>query len=341
MLRNKILPVLLLLLLFWAGCGSNNHQLSKVTFRGEVFGTYYTISYFEEEASNYQQEIDSLLEDFNQSLSYYQPNSVVSRINRNETDATDEYFRTVFQRAQQISQTTGGAFDVTVAPLVNAWGFGFKEKETMTPEKVDSLKQLVGYERVSLVGQRIVKQDPAIQFDFNSIAKGYAADVVGAFLEEQGIDTYMVEIGGDLMVKGLKPDGSQWRIGMEKPAASSDDPQDWDFYVELKDQAVATSGNYRRYYEEDGQRYSHTIDPVTGYPVSHNLLSVSVFAPDAMTADAYATAFMVMGLQRSIEYVERNQQLEAYFIFSEGPGTYGTYATPGLELLNREDLQAL
>ncbi len=338
MLKKKLLPVLLLPLLLWAGCGSNNNQLARVTFRGEVFGTYYTISYFEEDAINYQQEIDSLLEDFNQSLSYYQPNSVISRINRNETDVTDKYFRTVFQRAQQISETTGGAFDVTVAPLVNAWGFGFTEKETMTPEKIDSLQKLVGYERVSLEGQRIVKQDPAIQFDFNSIAKGYAADVVGAFLEDQGIEAYMVEIGGDLMVKGLKPDGSQWRIGMEKPAANSDAPQQWDFYVELKDQAVATSGNYRRYYEEDGQRYSHTIDPVTGYPVSHNLLSVSVFAPDAMTADAFATAFMVMGLQRSIEFAERNQQLEAYFIFSDGQDSYGTYATPGLELISREAL---
>lgn len=335
--KNFLLPVLFVFLVL-SGCGNQSGQLPRVTFRGEVFGTYYTISYYAEGAENYQQEIDSLLEDFNQSLSYYQPNSVVSRINRNETQATDEYFRTVFQKAQEVAKATGGAFDVTVAPLVNAWGFGFTEKQNMTPEKVDSLRKLIGYEKVSLEGQRIVKEDPAIQFDFNSIAKGYAADVVGAFLEEQGINTYMVEIGGDLMVKGLKPDGSKWRIALETPAAESDAPQNWDYYVELQDQAVATSGNYRRYYEEDGQRYSHTIDPVTGYPVSHNLLSVSVFAPDAMTADAYATAFMVMGLQRSIDFVERQPDMEAYFIFSEGPDSYGTYATPGLEVLDKENL---
>lgn len=325
-------------LLLISGCNRGSRQPEFVNIRGEVFGTYYSMSYYSQGAVNYKEEIEILLEEFNQSLSYYQPNSLKSRINRNETDQVDDYFREVFLRSQEISRATNGAFDVTVSPLVNAWGFGFQKKDKITPAKIESLRQITGYQRVSLQGDRIIKQDSRIQFDFNAIAKGYGADVVGKFLESKGVEVYMVEIGGDLMARGIKPDGSKWRIGLEKPAHEIDSPQDWEFYVELLDMAIATSGNYRKYYIENGQRYSHTIDPSTGYPVNHNLLSVSVFAPDAMTADAYATAFMVMGLEKAIEFVEKQDNMEAYFTFSEGPDTFGTYATDGIVLLRREDL---
>jgi FAD:protein FMN transferase len=335
---QKTLVIGLIALLLLSACGPRETEPRFVNIRGIVFGTYYSISYYHQDGTVFQTEIDSLLEDFNQSLSYYQPNSVISRINRNETDVVDEYFREVFLRSQEISEATQGAFDATVTPLVNAWGFGFQERAVITQGKIDSILDFVGYEKVSLVGDRIIKEDERIQFDFNAIAKGYASDVVGAFLEAQGIDVYMVEIGGDLTARGKKPDGSKWRIGLEKPAKHYDDPQDWEFYVELHDRAVATSGSYRRYYEEGGQRYSHTIDPSTGYPVDHNLLSVSVFAPDAMTADAYATAFMVMGFEKAREFVEAKPLLDAYFIFSESADDYGTYATGGLNLLSREDL---
>ena len=333
---GRILLVFLLPVLLMTGCTSRSSRMNLVTLQGRVFGTYYTISYFSPQPVNYQQQIEDLLEEFNQSLSYYQPNSLISRINRNETEQVDDFFRVVFERGQQISEATGGAFDATVGPLVNAWGFGFQKKQQMTPERVDSLKQMIGYTRVRLQGNRIVKDDPRIQFDFNAIAKGYGSDVVGQFLETKGISAYMVEIGGDLIARGLKPDGSKWRIGLEVPAATAEDAQQWDYYVEMHDLAVATSGNYRKYYEENGVRLSHTIDPSTGYPVSHSLLSVSVFAPDAMSADAFATAFMVMGLEESVRFVEQNDQLEAYFIFSENGGAFGTYTTPGLTLHSRE-----
>jgi len=308
-----------------------------VNIRGAVFGTYYSISYFSEDGLVYQEQIDSLFRVINESMSYYLPNSLISRINNNETDIIDEFFRVVYLRSKEIHESTNGAFDPTVSPLVNAWGFGFAQKETMTPERVDSLQRLVGIQRTRLEGNRIIKDDPRIQFDFNAIAKGYAADVIGFFLESKGITTYLVEIGGDLTARGLKPDGSKWRIGLEKPARDFDDPQDFDFFVELKNMAVATSGNYRRYYEQDGQKLSHTIDPFTGYPVTHNLLSVSVFALDGMTSDAYATAFMVMGFEKAKEFVETRGDLEAFFVFSTGLEVYGSHATSGLVLQKREN----
>lgn len=313
-------------------------QAQFVNIRGVVFGTYYSISYFSEGGEVYQHEIDSLFNAFNESLSYYVPHSLISRINNNETDLVDDFFRVVYLRSVEIFEASGGAFDPTVSPLVNAWGFGFAQRGEMSRQKIDSLRQLIGIDRTRLEGHRIVKEDPRIQFDFNAIAKGYAADVIGNFLAAKGITAYLVEIGGDLTARGLKPDGSRWRIGLEKPARDFDDPQDWDYFVELHDMAVATSGNYRRYYEEGGQRFSHTIDPFSGYPVTHNLLSVSVFARDGMTSDAFATAFMVMGFEKAKAFVEKREDMEAFFIFSSGPEEFGTYATPGLELLRREDL---
>lgn len=321
-----------------AACNVSPKVPQLVNIRGVVFGTYYSISYYEEGGIVYQEEIDSLFNVFNESMSYYVPHALISRVNNNETQEVDEFFRVVYQRSVEIYEASAGAFDPTVSPLVNAWGFGFMKREEMSQKKIDSLQQLTGLDRTRLEGNLIIKDDPRIQFDFNAIAKGYAADVVGKFLETKGITAYLVEIGGDLVAKGLKPNGDKWRIGLEKPATKFDDPQDWDFYVELRDQAVATSGNYRRYYEQDGQRFSHTIDPFTGYPVTHNLLSVSVFAKDGITSDAYATVFMVMGFEKAKAFVESHPEMDAFFIYSTGAEEYGTYATSGLTLLKRDDL---
>ena len=338
MFMKRIFPILVLLFFAFSACNLPSGQLQQVSIRGVVFGTYYSISYFEEDGTLYQEEIDSLFEVFNNSMSYYVPQSLISRINNNETLEVDEFFRVVYQRSVDIFEISEGAFDPTVSPLVNAWGFGFRQREDISQGLVDSLMELTGLNRTRLEGNQIIKEDPRIQFDFNAIAKGYAADVIGEFLESKGIHIYLVEIGGDLVAKGEKPDGTPWRIGLEKPATDFDDPQEWDFYVELRDRAVATSGNYRRYYEKDGQRFSHTIDPFTGYPVKHNLLSVSVFAKDGITSDAFATAFMVMGFEKARAFVEAEPEMDAFFIYSTGPDQYGTYATPGLTLLKREDL---
>ncbi|TVR37807.1 MAG: FAD:protein FMN transferase [Bacteroidia bacterium] len=336
----KKFGLLTLIILLMFSCAPIDRGPQLVIIRGVVFGTYYSISYYDDDGTVYQEAIDSLFRKFNRSLSFYDPGSLLSRINRNEETLVDEYFEVVFRRAQEISKETGGAFDATVFPLVDAWGFGFSQRAEMTPEKIDSILQFVGFEKVRVDDGHVIKDDERVQLDFNAIAKGYAADVVGLFLESKGISTYLVEIGGDMMAKGLKPDGTQWRIGLEIPARDMEATQQWDYFVEIKDTGLATSGDYRRYYEVEGRRLSHTIDPETGYPVDHHLMSASVFAPDAMSADAYATAFMVMGLAKAIDFVENRDDLEAYFIFADQSieQQYAYYASSGLILLTRDDL---
>ena len=334
-MKNRFIYLAFLLIL--AACGLRDQAPQQVSIRGVVFGTYYSVIYYDEDGRVFQHGIDSLFSDFNSSLSFYDPNSLLSRVNRNEEEYVDDYFKVVFGRSQQIFRETDGVFDASVFPLVNAWGFGFADRAQMTPEEVDSLLEFVGFEKVRLDNDRIVKDDERVQLDFNAIAKGYAADLVGHYLEARGVSTYLVEIGGDLVAKGVKPDGTMWRIGLEIPAEDMAADQQWDYLVEIEDIGLATSGDYRRYHEVDGQRYSHTINPQTGHPVTHNLLSVSVFASDAMSADAYATAFMVMGLDAAIEFVDARDDLEAYFIFSDDDG-FGSHATSGLILLSREDL---
>jgi FAD:protein FMN transferase len=340
MIMRKSLFFLLVAVILLSSCGGKNRELQLVSFRGVVFGTYYSVAYYSSDARSYQAAIDSLFSSFNQSVSYYDPNSVISRINRNETTLGDEYFINVLRKSLEIAEITSGAFDPTVSPLVNAWGFGFSEKIPLSNSQIDSLKNITGYKRVSINNSHVIKEVPEIQFDFNAIAKGYAADLAGLLLEERGIKTYMVEIGGDLIARGLKPDGTGWRIGLEQPAKNMYEAQEWAFLVEMHDKAVATSGSYRKYYEEGGQRFSHTIDPQTGRPVNHNLLSVSVFADDSMTADAFATAFMVMGYEKSKDFVESRNDLQAFFIYSEGPDAYGTYTTPGLKVIPRSEVEA-
>lgn len=335
---RKIIFILSSVLFFMTSCKNVSQEPRFVNFRGVVFGTYYSISYYCPRGEVYQESIDSLFREFNSSLSAYDPHSLLSRINRNETDTADAFFLPVLQRSLEIAQKTGGAFDPTVSPLVNAWGFGPGKPLTMTPARMDSLRRIVGHEKVSVEGSRVVKQIPQIQFDFNAIAKGYASDLAGEFLQARGVTAYMVELGGDLVARGRKPDGSGWRIGLEKPAPDMQAPQEWMYLVEVIDQGVATSGSTRKYIEEDGRRYSHTIDPHTGRPVKHNLLSVTVFAPDCMSADAFATAFMVMGLDASRDLVQQHQDLEAFFIWAENEDQFGTYATPGINAISREDL---
>ena len=285
----------ILLALSLISCQQTEADLKQFQFRGQVFGTYYSLIYYHSSEVVSQESVDSLFAVFNASLSYYDKQSLISRINRNETRQADDFFRVVFARARQISEETDGAYDVTVTPLVNAWGFGFSERERVTQELLDSIREFVGFRKAWMEEDVVMKSDPRVQFDFNSIAKGYAADVVGAFLESRGIVAYMIEIGGDLLARGLKPGEIPWKIGLERPASSAGDIQEWEYLIEITDAGLATSGNYRRYYEIDGLRYSHTINPFDGYPVQHRLLSASVVAPDAMSADAYATAFMVMG----------------------------------------------
>ncbi|TVQ90904.1 MAG: FAD:protein FMN transferase [Bacteroidetes bacterium] len=334
--KTSILGIFFLVILI--SCGSLQREPKFTNIRGVVFGTYYSVSYYCDKGRDYSQGIDSVFNVVNQSMSYYIPNSTISCINRNETTLADEHFLTVLKRSLEIAEETKGAFDPTISPLVNAWGFGFEDRIKMTQSIIDSLRQIVGFQKVSIEGNRVLKTISEVQFDFNAIAKGYAADLAGMYLESQGVETYMVEIGGDLIAKGLKPDGTGWRIGLEKPARDMFASQEWDYLVELHNRAVATSGTTRKYFLEGGQRFSHTIDPKTGRPVTHNLLSVSVFADDAMTADAFATAFMVMGLEKSVEFIDARDDLQAFFIYSVNEKDFETFITEGLNVIPRSEL---
>jgi thiamine biosynthesis lipoprotein len=305
-----------------------------VKFSGEAQGTYYSVTYYSSSGQNYQQDIDSILNAFDQSVSVYKDSSIISRINNNDTTViADNIFVDIFNHAKEVSDKTGGAFDMTIGPLVNAWGFGTSPILKNDSASIDSLRTLVNYKTVRLSGQKVQKDNPGIRLDFNAIAQGYSVDIISRFLDEKGISAYLVDIGGEVYAKGHKPSGQRWRVGIEKPAQDMDASQQVKVIVELENEALSTSGNYRKYYEKNGIRYSHTIDPSTGYPVTHTLLSVSVKAKNCWTADAYATAFMVMGLEKSKKFLEQEKDLDAYFIFSDQGGNMKSFATEGIEKL--------
>lgn len=331
----KHLAGIVLIAIFATSC---RQPAQKVAFQGEAQGTYYSITYFDANGRNYQNAIDSLLSAFDQSLSLWVPGSIISRVNAGDTSVrADTLFSRVFRRSQQISQLSDGAFDVTVGPLVKAWGFSFKGKIKLDSVRVDSLKQLVGYHRVSLSNGRVLFDDPRMQVDFNAIAQGFSVDVIGEFLSSKGIENYLVDVGGEVLARGTKPNGDSWIVGIEKPADSADSPErKVETTLAVTDMAVATSGNYRKFYVENGIRYSHTIDPATGYPVRHNTLSVTVLAPDAMTADAMATVFMVMGSEKAMHFLKSHPEFQAWFIDAAPNGGYIHHWTPGMKTWIRE-----
>lgn len=326
--------ITVLTVIFLFSCRSEE---KKVVFRGGTQGTYYAVTYFDLKDRNFQPEVDSILKAFDNSVSLWVPGSVISRINRGDsTVKLDNWFIDIFRRSQEIAAKTGGDFDCTVGPLVNAWGFGFKGKMKMDQAKVDSLLQFVGYRKVSLNEQNRIMMPEGFKFDFNAIAQGYSVDVISSFLESEGIKNYLVDIGGEVFGKGSKPGGQPWLVGIENPATDSLSEQTINTRVILTGKALATSGSYRKYYEENGRRYSHEIDPHTGYPVRDSLLSVSVLADECATADGYATAFMVMGFEKARKFVENNSGMEAFFIVDGGDGTFKTYATKGMEKLTAD-----
>ena len=257
--------------------------------------------------------------------------SVISRINQNDsTVIPDEWFETVYHTAQLVSDETHGAFDITVAPLVNVWGFGFKKSDTVTPEMIDSIREFVGRDKVRYENKKVIKSDNRLMLDASAIAKGYASDVIADLLRRKDIKNFMVEIGGEVTAQGKNPKGICWRIGINKPIEDqSANPGEIQQVIGLCDAGMATSGNYRNFYYKEGKRFAHTIDPRTGYPVQHSLLSATVVAPNCMVADAFATAFMVLGLEESMRIATNNPELEAYFIYDAGNGAYGVEMTPG------------
>ena len=285
-------------------------------------------------------QVDSLLADFDLSLSSYHPNSIISRINRNEPSVLlDDHFIEVFNCSFEVFNATDGIFDITVGPLVNAWGFGFTERSRVDSALIDSLLQFVGMNMISLRENKLVREREGMMLDMNAIAQGYAVDVLAEFFDAENIENYLVEIGGEVRCSGKNRFGLDWRIGIDKPIDGLQLPgAQMQAIVQISGRSLATSGNYRRFYEEDGIKYSHTIDPFTGYPVQHGLLSATVVASDCMRADAYATAFMVMGYEKARSFLEKHKYLDAYLIFNDEIGEYRVWYTAGMKKILSEEL---
>lgn len=316
---------------------TRTQETPYIQLEGTVFGTFYHITYQGE--TDYHDEIRETFQSFDASLSMFNPASIISRFNRNDSTATaDHYFTTMFKKAMSVSERTDGAFDITVAPLVNLWGFGFQNCDSVTEAGIDSIRQFVGYKLVQLDDSgRLSKKDPRIILDASSIAKGYACDIIAQYLKSHGVKNYMVEIGGEIALNGTNPQGNAWTVGINKP---TEDPGNGLGEIEnvlyLTAGGMATSGNYRNFYYKNGRRYAHTIDPKTGYPIQHDVLSSTVIAEDCMTADAYATAFMVLGKQKSLEILAADSTLAAYFIVETSDTTnsgdpYEVIYSPALE----------
>jgi thiamine biosynthesis lipoprotein len=329
---KKLLPILGLIMVI-SSCSPRQSQ-KKIGFSGMAQGTYYAVTYFDHLNRNFQPSIDSLLQAFDMSVSMWEPNSIISRINNGESNIRcDSAFIHTYLIARDVAEKSHGAFDYTIGPLVNVWGFGFEDRQKVDQAMVDSLLPLVDYRFVSLNGDQIILEKKGIKFDFNAVAQGYSVDLVGDFLADKGIENYLIDIGGEVLAKGEKPGIGAWKVGIEKPSLDKLAERSLEATISLKDMALATSGNYRKFYEVDGIRYSHTIDPETGYPVTHTLLSASVLAKDCGTADAWATAFMVMGVDKAKAILAGRNDLEAYFIFSNDDGTFGTFITDGMKAL--------
>ena len=305
---NGALFLALAMMALLAGCGEQPYQHDQ----GFVFGTIYNITY--QSADNLQAEIEAELQRVDGEFSMFNEQSTVARLNRGEAADTSAMFSEVYQLAMKVNHDTDGAFDITVAPLVNAWGFGFKHEQMPTAEQVDSLLQIRN------------------QMDFSAIAKGYGCDVVARLLEGKGITNYMVEIGGEVVLRGVSPHQADWRIGVSKPTADTLSVEgELQTVLSMTDRAMATSGNYRNFYDKDGRRYAHTIDPRTGYPVQHSILSATVLADDCATADAYATSFMVLGMEGAKAVLARHPELEAYLIYTDSLNQLQVWFSPTLE----------
>ncbi|MCH5179206.1 MAG: FAD:protein FMN transferase [Prevotellaceae bacterium] len=351
------LKILFLLLLIggtaWILIDTNTAPYRKM--EGKIFGTYYHITY--QSSTDYDADILAQLQAVDASLSAFNPQSIVSQVNRNEPVRVDAMFEQVFTLAQEVSAATNGAFDITVAPLVNLWGFGFDSRDDRFASKSDELKReidsimpFVGHDKVKMLNsKRISKQDERTMLDFSAIAKGYGCDQVAALLIKHGITNFLVEIGGEIVAHGINPDKRAWTVGIEQPTHNdglTSHPEANNTIVPTAQMTafltfplkankrelygLATSGNYRNFYVKDGQRYAHTIDPKTGRPVQHSLLSATVIAPNCATADAYATAFMVMGLKKAKTLIENDNRLQAFLIYADGDQTK-TWHSSGLD----------
>jgi len=324
---KKEFSIIVVLIFFLISCAPEYRKTE-----GFAQGTTYHITY--KSKKDFSKEIDSLLNHFNTSLSTYDENSIISRVNRNDTTVKiDNLFEDFFNTSYDIYLQTYGYFDITVAPLVNAWGFGFTEKTNVDSLVVDSLLNFVGMDKVFIAGLSVFKKDKRIMLDGNAIAQGQSVDYIATFFDKKKIENYLIEIGGEIKTKGVNQEEKLWTVGIDKPIENSDEKnRELQAILQLKNKSLATSGNYRKFYKKNGIKYSHSINPKTGYPVQHRLLSATIITDDCIKADAYATACMVMGLVKAKDLI-KTLQLQAYLIYTDENKKYQVYMTKGMENL--------
>ena len=320
-------------ILVFFSCSSQNQPI-LVQNTGETQGTFYHIKYLSENGESYKIKIDSLLSKIDSSVSIYKPYSIISRLNKGEQVQTDDIFNSVYSDAVRVYNNTKGYFDCTVSPLVSYWGFyknwGQEDIDIDSSEIQEILKNIGTHRTERMDGS--VYLDPGVQIDFNAIAQGYSVDLIADLLENKGIQNYLIEVGGEIKAKGVNADADIWRVGIDKPLEEMDVEDRFQFILELDNKSLATSGNYRKSYEKDGVKYSHTINPMTGFPVQNHLLSVTVVTNECSLADAYATAFMAMGVEKTkklIEFVD--DQLDVYLVYTDKNGYWKTYISPGMQ----------
>ncbi len=285
---------------------------------GRVFGTYYNIRY--EATNDLEDSIQAAFNAFDNSLSLFNPHSILSAVNENRDTTTNALFETMWAEAEKVYSLSGGAFDVTVAPLVKAFGFGRKSDQfsAISSQTIDSLRAFVGFDKVQLIDHHIIKSDPRVQIDGGAVAKGQACDLIASLLRSQGCENYLVDIGGEVVAHGLNAKGEPWHVGITKPNLNNEGAQDeLQDILAVTDICMATSGNYRNYYYEGTERRSHTIDPRTGYPVQHSVLSATVVSSSCMRADALATACMVLGAEQALDMINRAEDAACYLIVAK------------------------
>ena len=341
-MRKIVFSIVVILTFSFLSCTDKKPVFE--TFNGFAQGSTYSVVYDNKkniDPGDLREKVEKTLYDFDMSLSLYKDSSVISRLNRNEDIVPDSFFTEVFRKSALISEMTEGAFDITVGPLVKAWGFGPDAHKSFTESKRDSLMKLIGMNKVSLVNGRLIKSDPNISLDVNAIAQGFSVDVICRYFDNLGIKNYLVEIGGEVRTKGKKA-GNFWRIGIDKPVDNNMSPgQTLQAIIKISDKALATSGSYRKFYIENGIKYSHEIDPKTGYPAKNTLLSVSIIAKDCATADGIATACMVLGKDKTIEFLAIHPEFEAYLVYSDDKGNFKTWTSEKLkrDLSEPENIQ--
>ena len=339
MLKKTILHIGVLLALTIFGCKNNGKQ-SYITIDGFTQGSTYHIIYRDEgDTAVPSDSIERYLRDIDYSVSGYNEASLLTKINKGENSPLDSIFTKLFRESEKYYKLSNGKFDISAAPLFDMWGFGFKEGKEVTVKMIDSVKCFIGMDKARIVTGKegkayLQRDDPHMQFNFTAIAQGYTCDYIAEKFNAKGIKNYLIEVGGEVYCKGVNSKGEKWKIGIDKPIDGNNVPgEEMECALLISDKGLVTSGNYRKFYIKEGKKYSHTIDPISGYPVSHSLLCATVIANDATTADALATYFMVIGLEEAKKYLDANPNLQALLIYEEN-GKIKTFYTDKLEIIN-------